>query len=153
MSLREFAGEPFVLVLFAREGAARAAEIPLATLHAEMRGLGAALLVISPDGVWRFRPDEGLDRIAREDELCHVELAGVLADYGLTTDEEERGPDRAVYVVDHDLRVVFERRFGPDDEAMDLALVLDASRRALVARPRAMALSPRVAVGARWVTT
>ena len=153
VSLREFAGEPFVLALFARGGAARPAEIPLATLHAEMRGLGAALLLISPDGVWRLRPDEGLELIAGKDELCHVELDGVFADYGLATDDEERGPDRAVYVVDHDLRIVFERRFGADEEPMNLALVLDASRRALVARPRALALSPRVAVGARWVTT
>ena len=153
VSLREFAGQPFVLVLYARAGAARADEVPLATLRAELRGLGAALLLISPDGVWRFRPEDGLELIAGESELCHVELAGVFADYGLVTDDEERGADRAVYVVDHDLRVVFERRYGADDEATDLAHVLDASRRALVARPRAMALSPRVSAGAPWVTT
>ena len=153
VTLREFAGEPFVLVLFARPGAARVASLSPAMLKADLGGLGMALLVISPDGVWRYRADDGVELVAQDSELCPVELGGVFADYGLATDDEDGGPDRAVYVIDHELRIVFERRYEANGDETDLALVLEASRRALVARPRAMALSPRISVHAGWGVT
>jgi peroxiredoxin len=153
-TLREFAGEPFVLVLFAQPGAARVATLSPARLRADLGGLGMALVVISPDGVWRFRPDSGVELVAEGDALCPVELAGVFADYGLATGDEERYPDRAVYVIDHELRVVFERRYDANSEETDLALVLEASRRALVALPPAMTLSPELsAIARQGVTT
>jgi peroxiredoxin len=135
VNLRAFAGEPFVLALFAQGGAAAALETSLSDLGHELRGLGTALLAISPAGVWCFRPENKLEIFAHAGELCDIELGGVLADYGLTSDEEESGSRAGVYIIDHELRVVFAWRQGNDEPAVGLRMALAASRRELSARP------------------
>jgi hypothetical protein len=155
VNLRAFAGEPFLLALFTRRGAARALDASLIDLRAELRGLGAALLAISPDGAWSLRPEGALEVFARPGDLSEIELEGVFADYGLTCDEGESGSRAGVYVIDHELRVVFSWRQGNDGPAIDVRGALAASRRELSARPRFDMAPARAAIDLdeTWVTT
>jgi xanthine dehydrogenase YagT iron-sulfur-binding subunit len=143
LRLGAFEGEPVVLALFARAGAVAFSEETLGGLRAELRGLGAVLALISRDGIWCFRPDDELELLASADEISETELAAVFAGYGLMFPAGGGGPDRAVYVIDHEQRVQFERHAGPGGGLGDLLSALRSAGRALLAPPRDFALSRR----------
>jgi xanthine dehydrogenase YagT iron-sulfur-binding subunit len=54
----------------------------LDALRAELRGLGAAAVIVSADGVWRFRPDDDLQLRASRDELDPGSLGALRRRYG-----------------------------------------------------------------------
>jgi xanthine dehydrogenase YagT iron-sulfur-binding subunit len=55
---------------------------PLGQLRAELRGLGAAAVIVSCDGVWRFRPDDDLQLCASSAELDLASLVDLRRTYG-----------------------------------------------------------------------
>jgi hypothetical protein len=96
LDLRAFHGEPFVLALFARAGEIALSDDVLTRLRAELRGLGAALVLISPDGAWCFRPDDELELLADREELSAQELAKIFDDNDLLSEASRAGNDRAI---------------------------------------------------------
>jgi xanthine dehydrogenase YagT iron-sulfur-binding subunit len=149
LDLRAFAGEALVLAIFARAGTMDFREATLARLRAELRGLGAALVLIAPDGVWCFRADDDVEWLAHRDELSPNELAIIFAAHALSATPKVGAATRALYLIDHAERVVFERRDDDDDGQDNVESLVDAlaaSGRALVARPRSFILSRREAL-------
>jgi xanthine dehydrogenase YagT iron-sulfur-binding subunit len=63
-SLATVRGRPVIVACSPRIArAVGAAGFASAALRAELRGLGAALIVIEPDAVWRLQPDDDLERL------------------------------------------------------------------------------------------
>ena len=85
-------GRPWVLA-FARSWSARR-ESPenMAAIRAELRGLGAVLLVLSDGGAWSFSPDDDVERIAAGGGDLAGEIADAARRYGVAGD--------AVFVID-----------------------------------------------------
>src|SRR5262249_12729735 len=73
----------------------------LAAIRAELRGLGAELVVVSPAGVWSVRADDPLEPLVADD--LAAEVAPAAQSYGAT------GAD-AVFVIDGGGVVRFVRR-------------------------------------------
>jgi xanthine dehydrogenase YagT iron-sulfur-binding subunit len=72
-------------------------ELPAATLRAiraQLRGLGAELVVLSSSGVWRLRPDDPVEQLALPGESLAAEIAVAARHYGV-----HDGGD-AVFVID-----------------------------------------------------
>jgi xanthine dehydrogenase YagT iron-sulfur-binding subunit len=143
LNLDIFEGEAVVLGLFARAGTVAFCEGTLGAMRAELRGLGAVLVLISPDGVWCFRPDDDLELLASTGEIVEAELAAVFNAYGLAFGKGGGGPDGALYVIDHQGRVQFQRYAEPGDTLGELLSALRAAGRALSEPARPFALSRR----------
>ncbi len=90
-------GQPVVL-LFARDfsGFEPAA---LVALQAELRGLGALLLVVLPDGVQLFRPDDAPELESASTPEKRAQLARFMAQYGVDAKSLARG-ELSVSIVD-----------------------------------------------------
>ncbi|HEX4339747.1 MAG TPA: (2Fe-2S)-binding protein [Polyangiaceae bacterium] len=128
---RRFAGQPRVLAFLE----AWHPEIgALTTIRAELRGLGAVLLVMSRDGAWCFGADDDVERVATREELAPGTLDAVRHDFGV-----ERGrPDRlAVFVLDADGVIKFARRdiVSRESPAETLATALTKAGHAMLAPP------------------
>jgi xanthine dehydrogenase YagT iron-sulfur-binding subunit len=118
-------GEPRVLA-FVQEAAferdtAAAPEAALA-IRAELRGLGAELVVLSRAAVWWVRPDDAIERVDREGDRISASVAAAAARYGVADGEE------AVFVIDGRGIVRFahrpERRARPLCDALADALAI-----------------------------
>jgi hypothetical protein len=122
LSLQAFEGVPLVLALFARNGIIPS-EPALERIRAELRGLGAVMLLAAHDGIRCFRPDDELEWVASASEISRTELAAAFAAYGVACDAE-RGAS-GLFVVDADQRVRFvlcdAMGAGLDDLARALA--------------------------------
>jgi xanthine dehydrogenase YagT iron-sulfur-binding subunit len=105
----------------------------LEKIRAELRGLGAALFVLSPHGIWAFRADDELELLASGAALDDLELSRVRAAFGLSAAWE----DAALFVLDGQRRVQFACEFRslrrPGPEALLAALA--SAGRALVEPP------------------
>jgi xanthine dehydrogenase YagT iron-sulfur-binding subunit len=93
-------GEPRV-VAFSRDGSfdrdAQAAPDALAAIRAQLRGLGAELIVLSPAGAWSVAADDPVERLAAgpgSGDAPTVDVATAAALYGVCEDED------AVFVID-----------------------------------------------------
>jgi xanthine dehydrogenase YagT iron-sulfur-binding subunit len=139
-------GQLVVLALFHCAVALDPSTEVLGHLRAELRGLGAVLVLISRDGVWCFRPDDDIELLAAAGEVSTQELANVFEGYGLVREREGEGYDYALYIIDHQQRVRFERRGGPGGGFEELVTALRASGRELTAPARPFALSRREAL-------
>jgi xanthine dehydrogenase YagT iron-sulfur-binding subunit len=84
-------GEPRVLA-FVHDGLRGDRPAGLAAIRAELRGLGAALVVVSPAGVWSVRADDPLEPLAAGGDALAAEVACAAQCYGVTDD--------AVFVID-----------------------------------------------------
>jgi xanthine dehydrogenase YagT iron-sulfur-binding subunit len=138
-SITDFGGAPLVLAFADQWTVDTASGEELDVIRAELRGLGAALVVLSRSGVWSFRPDDDVDRFTAGDEEVAADIAELAALHGVA-----RAPDGAVVpsliVLDAAGRARFSRAVGPDADAMrpTLAQALGAAGRALAtarARP------------------
>ncbi|HEX3765969.1 MAG TPA: (2Fe-2S)-binding protein [Kofleriaceae bacterium] len=98
-------GEPRVLA-FVHAGLDQEPPADLGAIRAELRGLGAELVVISPVGVWRVRADDPLEPRAAAGDALAVEAAAAAACYGV------RPGDDAVFVVDSRGVLRFTHRIG-----------------------------------------
>src|SRR5882672_2759596 len=75
--LQAFAGQPIVLAVL--DDGLTTWPADLAQARAELRGLGAVLLLISRRGLWCFSPDDELEMFAAPETLPHAELAALRA--------------------------------------------------------------------------
>ena len=153
LTLAGFGGQPLVLAFLA-EGAG---DVPAAggagttigdgawrpdILRAALRGLGAALLVISSDGLWCFRADDELQRFVAPGEIDREGLRQTRRRYGLAGSRATAG----LFVVDGDLVLRFAHRDAtvPDATLPALIAALATATQALAAqRPTRFLLSRR----------
>jgi xanthine dehydrogenase YagT iron-sulfur-binding subunit len=97
-------GEPRVLA-FMHDGLRGERPAELAAIRAELRGLGAELIVVSPAGVWAVRADDPLEPLADADDALAAEVARAAACYGAVYDD-------AVFVIDGRGTVRFHHRLA-----------------------------------------
>jgi xanthine dehydrogenase YagT iron-sulfur-binding subunit len=142
LSLGAPAGEPLVLALFARAGSIVAGEETLDRIRAELRGLGAELIIVGRDGIWCFRPDDEFELLATAEDMTDTELVKIFAAYGLRVGTGNEEGEVAVYVFDEKRRMRFEQR-GSGADLDDLARALGDGARAFYAASRPWALSRR----------
>jgi hypothetical protein len=104
VTLERFRGQPIVLALSSGAG-----ELPeearndgaLEAVRAELRGLGAVLLLISDDGVLAFGPEDEICRVGRGDARDAAGRGEVRARYGVPPGAT------GLFVIDGDLRLRF----------------------------------------------
>jgi len=84
---------PHVLA-FVRDGLGGERPIEPAAIRAELRGLGAELVVVSLAGVWRVRADDPLEPVTGAGDALAAEVAAASEGYGV------RPGDDAVFVID-----------------------------------------------------
>ena len=101
---RRHPGEARVLA-FVHDGLRGERPAGLAAIRAELRGLGAELVVVSPAGVWAVRADDPLEPLAAADGAAAGEVACAAACYGATDDD-------MVFVIDGRGMVRFSHRLA-----------------------------------------
>ena len=140
ITLAGFGGEPVVLAFLDEAAEALTSEAwQQDILRADLRGLGAGLLVVSPEGVWCFRSDDQLHRFAPIAELRAGDLRDVRRRYGLPwAPERDAQAGAALFVIDGDqvLRFTHRGRVASGAAMGALAGALGAATRALAAAPR-----------------
>jgi xanthine dehydrogenase YagT iron-sulfur-binding subunit len=112
-------GQPQVLAFARAWSPARASADELLAIRAHLRGLGAALVVLTSKGAWSFRPDDAIERFEHGSEM----VADAARRFGI-----DRTGD-AVFVIDGDGVVCFAAD-GDVDLAQTLAGALAAANRA-----------------------
>jgi xanthine dehydrogenase YagT iron-sulfur-binding subunit len=90
---RRTRGEPRVLA-FLHDGLGHERPAELGAIRAELRGLGAELVVVSPARVWRVRADDPPEPLATTGDALATKLAAAAACCGV------RPGDDAVFVID-----------------------------------------------------
>jgi xanthine dehydrogenase YagT iron-sulfur-binding subunit len=141
------AGDVPIVVAFAPgwtgdDGPAR----DLRAIRAELRGLGAMLVVFSDTGIWSFRPDDDAERRAPRDAdvLREVERAAAL--YGVSRTAEGAWPV-ALFVLDSDGAVRFAEpgplEAGTPAEQTLLGALSTAGRTLAARSPARLTLSRR----------
>ena len=155
LTLESMRGAPVVLA-FVRSWKADPGE--LEGIRAELRGLGATLVVLSEAGAWSFRPDDGLDLVARRSERLLEEMRGAARLYALAPTPDGGWVD-AVFVIDAERRIRFAHlpprtgSSGDPELAPTLASALATAGEALIARrPSTLTVSRREWVVASLVT-
>ncbi len=144
ISTRDFGDAPVVLV-FAADwtlGAESAEELD--AIRAELRGLGAVLLVLCRSGIWSFRPDDDFERFAARDDETTKAIERLATLHGVArTSDGSIVPN--VLVLDGAGNVRFRHTSGSDDATIrpTLAQALNAAGRALARRPPAVILVSR----------
>ncbi|HEX3595848.1 MAG TPA: 2Fe-2S iron-sulfur cluster-binding protein [Polyangiaceae bacterium] len=106
----------------------------LARIRAELRGLGAVLVVVSPDAVWCFGADDAAELAATSTELEAGALDALRRTWGVRPDRRGRF---AVFVLDGDHVVRFARRdiVSKEPAAETLASALGRAGRTLLSPP------------------
>src|SRR5215468_3237164 len=103
-------------------------DVEAGAIRAQLRGLGAILLIVSNAGVWSFRPDDDVELSVGPSARLRRDLAELGAAYGV-----DRGED-GVFVVDGDGIIRFAH--APAGELTStLAAALDAAGRELLGLP------------------
>jgi xanthine dehydrogenase YagT iron-sulfur-binding subunit len=143
-------GDAPVVLAFASDWSldgARAGELD--AIRSELRGLGAALVVVSNTGMWSFRPDDDIERFAASDRQVDEEVARLAKVYGIERSREGEVAE-AVFVLDSSGEVRFASRGSPETGSMHatLASALAAAGRALIAPPP----GPITVSRREWVT-
>jgi xanthine dehydrogenase YagT iron-sulfur-binding subunit len=139
LSLAQLRGQPVVLAFVERWAPER--DIALDAIRAHLRGLGTALLVLTADGGWCFRPDDEPELLAHVGAPGPVALARVARAYGF---DAACGGGRAMFLIDEAGVVRFASTEYDAELEKTLATALEAVGRALSAeRPRARLLWTR----------
>jgi xanthine dehydrogenase YagT iron-sulfur-binding subunit len=118
------------------------------SIRAELRGLGAVLVVFSDTGIWSFRPDDEMERRSPGGTEVDVEVERVAALYGVPRTADGALPV-SVLVLDADGAIRFSRTQEPDEATTPEQTVLgalSAAGRTVAARARA---SERVTISRR----
>jgi xanthine dehydrogenase YagT iron-sulfur-binding subunit len=135
-----------------------------AAIRAELRGLGAVLIVLSDTGAWSFRPDDDVERFAPRSDALASQIDEAARRYGLSRCASGRRRAPAIFVVDADGIVRFAQS-GAARELREaratLAGALGAAGRALTATApppapaagRATDPSPLTMSRREWVMT
>jgi xanthine dehydrogenase YagT iron-sulfur-binding subunit len=88
MSIESFDGQPIV-VAFSPAPWRKESEPTLRAVRAELRGLGAVLVMFACDEVWSFRPDDDAELRASNDEIDPRQMAGIRARYAVDPAEKD----------------------------------------------------------------
>ena len=114
VTLASFERQPVVLAFLERWSA----DVDLEAMRAELRGLGAVLVVLSPEGLFSFRADDDLELVAGPGDLDVDDVIRAHRDWGI----KPCAPS-ALFLVDGDGVVRFERIFaGLTQRALQRAL-------------------------------
>jgi xanthine dehydrogenase YagT iron-sulfur-binding subunit len=128
MDLHRFDGQTVVVVILDGWNPEAAA---LGKIRAELRGLGAALLMFSDTGFWGFGADDDVDLLASPAEVGEGVLGAIRRDWGVPS-------GFAVFVVDGHRIVRFARSHqGSDAGADTVVAALSEAGRALLEPPPA----------------
>jgi xanthine dehydrogenase YagT iron-sulfur-binding subunit len=100
-------GEPRVLA-FVHGGVSHERPAGLGAIRAELRGLGAELVVVSPAGVWRVRADDPLEPLASAGDALATAASQAAASYGVSAGDD------AVFVIDGRGMVRFSHQLAAD---------------------------------------
>jgi xanthine dehydrogenase YagT iron-sulfur-binding subunit len=120
------AGEIPVVVAFAPGWAVEGGRTgDLASIRAELRGLGAVLVVFSDSGVWSFRPDDDIERWSPRDLDVDSEVSRIASLYGVTRDLDGAWP-LTVFVLDTDGLVRFTETQSMDGTTAPERTLLEA---------------------------
>jgi xanthine dehydrogenase YagT iron-sulfur-binding subunit len=144
ISTTDFGGAPIVLAFAEDWTLGLESTEELDAIRAELRGLGAVLLVLSHAGIWSFRPDDDFERFDARDDEVEAEIARLASMHGV-----ERSSDGAiaptVLVLDGAGKVRFAHRPNRDAAPLRLTLAqaLGAAGRALASRVRPSVLLSR----------
>ncbi|HWL87961.1 MAG TPA: 2Fe-2S iron-sulfur cluster-binding protein [Polyangiaceae bacterium] len=130
-----FAGQTVLLAFFdacACRAAVARNDRALQGLRAQLRGLGAALIIFSDDGLWCFRPDDDWELCVGREELDAAGLHALRASYGVKDDVP------AFFLVDGQWKLRFAGQL-PAREAPSLEALVSALSdvgRAILNAPR-----------------
>jgi xanthine dehydrogenase YagT iron-sulfur-binding subunit len=143
MTLEPFEGQPVVLALVDVWSPHESAHVTLEALRAELRGLGAVLVVLTADALWCFRPDDEAQVFARRDAIDAADVSALRDRLGMAVEPK---PSFGLFVIDGDRSVRFAHRAASsaDDAPGEVLLeALSAAGRALAAPRRKSALISR----------
>ena len=124
-------GRPRVLAFVRAWHPESTAPRELSSIRAQLRGLGATMIIASDAGAWSFAPDDDLERFTPNDGSTIKTpraLATLAAQHGVESDED------AVFVLDGDGKVRFSHLAGGALQS-SLARALAAAGEALLAKP------------------
>jgi len=131
LDLRE--GETLVVVFAdgADLASRPASKAGLDPLRAELRGLGASLLIVAEDGLWRFRPDDEIELCAPRDTIDATSLYELRLRYVVPTDV------LSVFLIDGQGVLRFARAIASRGDATMAVLMaaLSTAGRALASPP------------------
>jgi xanthine dehydrogenase YagT iron-sulfur-binding subunit len=122
----------------------------LASIRAELRGLGAALLLVAKGRIFTFRPDDELDLNGRSDGYDQETSNALRAACGLAP-TATHPHELALVVTSGDGRIVARQIVQAEDSLVALATGLHAAGLDAIARPRSARLSRREIVLASLV--
>src|SRR5262249_48839100 len=89
ITFESYDGQPVVLAFVPDWSPGRDADGTTRALRAELRGLGAVLVMVSEGRVWTFRPDDDVELEASGPELDARCLGKLRARYGLQADTRD----------------------------------------------------------------
>jgi xanthine dehydrogenase YagT iron-sulfur-binding subunit len=120
LSLAELEGRPTVLA-FAQSWALDSAhEGEIESIRAELRGLGAVLLVVSPSSIFWFRPDDDVELFGLSGDVLLDDVREAARRYGVVKEHDGWAP--SLFVLDATGIVRFAHRI--DGDGGDLAAML-----------------------------
>jgi len=137
-----FAGQTVILAFFEACGWLHASEEEYRALRAELRGLGAILVIVSHDGLWSFRPDDDLERCVPRDDLDLAQLDALRERYRV------RAGVPSFFIIDGQSILRGSRQL-PADAPPSIAMLvsaLSAAGRAVVTPARDFSVSRREVV-------
>lgn len=138
VSLEAFDRQVVLLAFLDRWSAAETSDEVLSDVRAELRGLGAVLLVVSESGLFIFRADDDVEHLARPGEFVTDDVLAAQVVFGLR--RCARLPARpGLFLLDDDRVVRFAHRWDGDPSIpLDFAAIRDVlaqAGRAMIARP------------------
>jgi xanthine dehydrogenase YagT iron-sulfur-binding subunit len=120
-------GSPWVLAFIRSWTPATERPEDLHTIRAQLRGLGAGLVILSDSGAWSFRPDDDVERFAVSDDKVDDEIDRTAERYGVAPELD------AIFVLDEDDSIRFRHLAeGP----LPLAAALTAAGSAMASQSR-----------------
>ena len=144
-SLSMLQGQVVVLAFLSDGSPLNCPEKHLDSMRAELRGLGAVLVVASTAGLFLFRPDDEVERFARIDELNADDLADAHRKYGVAHTRDGIAP--ALFVIDAAGTIRFAHVWRDSDGAetsfADITSALSAAGRAVVSAKRSLLITRR----------
>jgi xanthine dehydrogenase YagT iron-sulfur-binding subunit len=114
-------------------------------MRAELRGLGAVLVVLSTAGLFLFRPDDDIERFAPNEDLNSDDVAETHRRFGI--ERTRSGITPALYVADGGGKIRFARVWRSEDDSnasfAAITSALSAAGRAVMTAKRSLLISRR----------
>jgi xanthine dehydrogenase YagT iron-sulfur-binding subunit len=145
LTLASLDRQPVVLVFLTDWSPEGSPPDDLAAVRAELRGLGAVLVVLSDVGLFLFRPDDEMERFARAEELELGDVHEAQAAFGLKRCASGGLTTPALFVIDGHgvLRFAHVWRNADDVGLEAVRNALSAAGRAVVGSKRSLVVSRR----------